>query len=225
MTPGQLYNVFGHSPIKPLQDHIAKAYECVRLLFDFVAAVLEHNWALAEEHRRQIVEQEHEADKIKNDLRGHLHKGLFLPVARDDILQLLTVQDRIANTAKDIAGIIVGRKMHIPEAIAASFVELLRGSFNTVALARKAIDELDELLETGFRGSEIAIAESMIRDIGLAEHETDELQIKVRSELFKIEQTLSPIDAMFLYEVISLTSQIADRAEQVGNRLHLLLAR
>jgi predicted phosphate transport protein (TIGR00153 family) len=65
----------------------------------------------------------------------------------------------------------------------------------------------------------------MIKDIAKAEHETDELQVTVRRALFNIENTLPPVDVMFLYEVISLTGKIADRAEQVGNRLHLLLAR
>ncbi len=39
-----------------------------------------------------------------------------------------------------------------------------------------------------------------------------------------IEKSLDPIDAVFLYEVISLTGEIADMAERVGRRLELLLA-
>ncbi len=225
MIPGPLYNVFGKSPIKPLQQHIAKAYDCAHHLFDFFAAVLEHEWHLAEEKRQIIAKLEHEADIIKRNLRGNLHKGLFLPVSREDVLQILTVQDRIANKAKDIAGIIIGRRMHIPEAIAPSYLGLLKRCMETVKLAQKAINELDELLETGFRGSEVNIVEEMITDISEAEHDADDLQIKVRQELYEIENTLSPIDAMFLYEVIDLTGKIADRAEQVGNRLQLLLAR
>ena len=44
------------------------------------------------------------------------------------------------------------------------------------------------------------------------------------SALFEIEKTLDPIDAMFLYEVIELTGEIADMAERVGRRLELLLS-
>jgi len=42
--------------------------------------------------------------------------------------------------------------------------------------------------------------------------------------LFEIEKTLDPIDAIFLYEVIALTGEIADMAERVGRRLELLLS-
>ena len=46
----------------------------------------------------------------------------------------------------------------------------------------------------------------------------------MRSALFEIEKTLDPIDAIFLYEVIQLTGEIADMAERVGRRLELLLS-
>lgn len=225
MTPGQLFKVFGRSPIKPLQQHIALAYQCAHHLFDFYANVFDHDWQQAEEKRQIIVSLEHEADEVKKELRSQLHKSLFLPVSRGDLLQVISAQDRIANEAKDIAGIVIGRKLHFPETITPDYLELLKRSVYTVELAKKAINELDELLETGFRGQEVSITESMINDIALAEHETDELQIKVRQQVYEIENTLSPVDTMFLYEIITLTGKIADRAEQVGNRLQLLLAK
>ena len=40
----------------------------------------------------------------------------------------------------------------------------------------------------------------------------------------EIEDTLKPIDAMFMYQIIRLTGQIADMAERVGRRLELLLS-
>ena len=56
------------------------------------------------------------------------------------------------------------------------------------------------------------------------ETRSDQKQAEIRAALFEIEKTLDPIDAMFLYEVISLTGEIADMAERVGRRLELLLS-
>ena len=56
------------------------------------------------------------------------------------------------------------------------------------------------------------------------ETDTDEKQAALRAALFKIEGTLNPIDAMFMYQVIELTGEIADMAERVGRRLELLLS-
>ena len=46
----------------------------------------------------------------------------------------------------------------------------------------------------------------------------------MRASLFKIEKTLDPIDAVFMYKVIELLGEIADMAERVGRRLELLLS-
>ena len=84
--------------------------------------------------------------------------------------------------------------------------------------------ELDELFTAGFRGAEVSLVSDMIEKLDRIETETDEQQTILRSALFEIEKTLDPIDAMFLYEVIQLTGEIADMAERVGRRLELLLS-
>ncbi len=225
MVSNPILKMFGRSPIKPLQQHIAKTCDCVKALMGFIAAVLNHDWVTAEAQHRLVVQYEHEADDIKKDIRSHLPKSLFLPVSRGDLLEILTVQDFIANKSKDIAGLVLGRHMHIPEAIAARYVELLTSSLNAAEMAHRAIGELDELLETGFRGEEVNVVENMVTRLGLLEHANDEIQVDVRHALFKIEDELSPVDVVFLYKMIEWTGDIADHAQQVGNLLELLMAR
>ena len=87
------------------------------------------------------------------------------------------------------------------------------------------MNELDELLEAGFSGREGTLVESMIEELDSIEHDTDNMQIKLRSELYKLEKDLSPVDVMFLYQIIEWIGDVADRAQRVGNRLELLMAR
>lgn len=220
-----IFNMFGRSPIRPLQKHISKAHQAAQTLLPFFEAVQAGDWKLAAEHQHTIAELEHKADNIKRDLRLHLPKGLFLPVPRTDILELLSVQDRIANKAKDIAGLVLGRKMQIPAAITDSYMALLKRSLDASHQAKKAINELDELLETGFRGNEVKLVEEMILKLDEIEQDTDEIQVKVRQALFEIESKLSPIDVIFLYKIVERTGDLADCAQTVGGRLQVLLAR
>lgn len=220
-----IFRVFGQSPIRPLQQHMAKAHDCARELMGFIAAVLHHDWNLARTKQQTIVVLEHDADNIKNDLRSHLPKSLFMPFSRSDLLDMLTLQDEIANKAKDIAGLILGRNMSVPPAIATRYVDLLKRCIEATEKAYQAVSELDELLETGFRGAEVHIIETMIKDLHEIEHDTDEIQVDVRQALFGIESTLNPVDVIFLYKVIQWTGDLADNAQQVGNRLLLLVAK
>ncbi|MAZ40417.1 MAG: TIGR00153 family protein [Legionellales bacterium] len=219
-----IFRMFGRSPIRPLQGHMAKVTECAKHLLAFIAATLEHDWAKAERIQESIIACEHQADDLKRDLRTHLPKSLFLPFSRGDLLSMLKLQDNIANIAKDIAGLIIGRKMHIPEQIAMRYIDLLKRSIDAVEQTANAVNELDELLETGFRGAEVAIIEDMIDEIHQIEHDTDEIQIDVRKTLFALEKDISPVDIIFLYKMIQWTGDLADNAEQVGNLLQSFLA-
>jgi len=96
--------IFGNSPVTPLQKHIASVIACVEQLIPYFEAVFKNDWDLAAKIQGKLASLEGEADDIKNKLRMHLPTSLFMPVDRRDILQVLDLQDLIANRAKDISG-------------------------------------------------------------------------------------------------------------------------
>ena len=218
-------SLFGRSPIRPIQQHMAKTYEAATGLHDFFEAVFANDWSRAAQVQAAIGKLEGEADDMKKSIRLHLPKSLFLPVPRSDLLDLVTVQDKIANVSKDIAGLMLGRKMRIPDSLATPMMEYVDAAIATSAQALKAIQELDELLETGFAGREVGLLEDLITELEDLEHRTDKLQVEVRAGLFVLEGELPPVDVMFLYKIIDWIGDLADRAERVGSRLQVLLAR
>jgi len=224
MPQSGVLNMFARSPIRPLQQHMEKAQYCAQLLSPYFKAVLDKNWHKAEDLQQEISKYEQEADILKMDFRLHLPKGLFLPVPRLDLLELLKKQELIANLAKDIAGIVLGRRMEIPSELAQEFRVFLDRSIDASLQAKKAISELDELLESGFRGKEVKLVEKMITELNKIEHDTDEMQINVRQKLFNIEKSLAPVDVIFLYKIIEQVGTLADCSQEVGSRLRMLTA-
>ncbi|MAB98419.1 MULTISPECIES: TIGR00153 family protein [Pseudomonas] len=218
-------SLFGRSPIGPMQQHIAKAHECAANLVPFFEAVMAEDWTKVEQVQQDMARLENEADKLKKSVRLHLPKNLFLPVPRSDLLELLSVQDKIANRAKDIAGLMLGRSMTIPASLQPEMLAFVRRCVEASAQALKAMKELDSLLEAGFGGREAMLVESMVMELEEIERDTDVMQISIRRALFKLEKDLPAVDVMFLYKVIEWLGDVADRAERVGNRLEQLLAR
>jgi predicted phosphate transport protein (TIGR00153 family) len=208
----------------PLEKHVDIAYRCVKQLNGFFEAAISGDWDKAAKYRDAIAALEHEADDLKKEIRMHLPKSLFMPVPREDLLELLLVQDMMANRTKDVSGIVVGRKMQIPAAIAEEFLTFVNRNVDAAKQARKSVRELDELFTTGFRGAEASLVEALVEELDRIETETDDLQADLRGVLFEIEDTLDPVTVMFLYQVIELTGEIADMAERVGRRLELLLS-
>jgi predicted phosphate transport protein (TIGR00153 family) len=224
ITKASIFNIFGRSPISALQEHMQRANACVEALVPFFTAVLAKDWSRVEQLHLHVSQLEHAADEIKTDLRLHLPKSIFLSLPRSDILELLTVQDAVANQAKYIANLIFSRRMEIPVSLEQQFRALLHRSVEASAQAAQAIAELDALLDSGFQGSEVRLVESMIHELGAIEQDTDQMQIKIQRKIFELEKLLPPLEVIFLYKVASGIAHLADRAQHVGEHLHLLLA-
>lgn len=219
-----LAGMFGTSPVKPLEAHANIVHKCARTLIEFFDQVAAGDWDAALVARRDIERLENEADEIKKDIRKHLPRSLFMPVPREDLLELLLVQDKIANRSKDVSGIVIGRQLAIPEPIVKEFLEFVSRCVDATKQARKSVRELDELYTSGFRGAEAELIASMIEKLDDIETDTDAREAALRGSLFAIESEFNPIDMIFLYQTINKLGEIADMAERVGRRLELVLA-
>ena len=217
-------SLFGRSPIGPIQEHMAMADQAAQLLPALFEACKADDWDKVKAVHSEIVDAERSADKLKRSVRRHLPKSLFLPVPRSDLLSLVAIQDHVANSAKDVAGLVVGRKIRFPEKLLDNVKEFAETCAATSHQALLAIQELDELLEVGFTGREVKRVEDMLKQLDKLEQTTDKQSVSLRGKLFKIERDLPPIDVMFYYQIISLLADVADDAEAVGDRLQILLA-
>ncbi len=226
MNPtGYISRIFGASPVRPLQAHIEKASKCAHKLPKFIKATYKEDWHKAAIQREKIVNLEHAADDLKRELRLNMPTSLFMPVARTDVLEMLSVQDRIANKARDISGLIIGRRMVFPEHLQELYLNFVERSLDAVKQAHKSVYELDEVFESSFRGAMVDLIMEMTQELDQIENDSDSLQVELRAALFEVEKDLPPIDVMFLYKIIDWTGDLGDLAQRVGSRLHLLIAR
>ena len=200
---GYMSGIFGSSPVSPLQKHMSKVYACASELIPLFNAVINEDWDEVAKRQQLISDLEQEADVLKKELRLNLPKGLFMPVSRQDLLEVLLMQDKIANKAKDIAGTIIGRHMTLPEVIQEDYIRFVTRCVAACKQARKAINEFDELVETGFSGQEIKIVTEMITKLDSIESDTDNLQADIRRKLFEIEKNCRPLRWFFYTRSLS----------------------
>lgn len=220
-----LASLFGRSPFKPMQEHIGVATQCAAQVPELFEALAAGDQDRVVSIKERIYELEQQADDIKNELRAHLPKSLLLPVDRRDLLEVLDMQDSIADTAQDIAGLLFERPMEVPENLKDPLLALTRRCVDACNQAVLIIGELDELVETGFRGRESDRVSEMVAELNKIETDTDEMGTELVRRLFAQEDEMKPVSVMFWYELIQWIGDLADYAEKVGNRLRLLLAR
>ena len=225
MARNDISSLFGKSPIKPLQKHMRQVHSCLKDFGVFAKAVNAQDWDEATTLAVSINNKEEKADKLKKKLRMNLPSTFMMPFSRRDLLDVLLIQDSIANITKDLAGLMMTRHMVFPSEIAQDFIELANLCIKTSNAALKAINELDELLETAFSSRERKLVAEMIANVNKFEHQTDVVQSEIRNKLFKLESTLPPVDVMFYYRAIEWLGETADAAQKVGSRFEVMLTK
>jgi len=218
-----IQNLFRSSPVKPMQEHMRVVVECARKVPTLIDAMIAGDLARIRAVRTEIDELEHKADELKNEIRAHLPRRLFMAMDRRDMLEILDAQDSIADRAQDVAGLADQRAMTVPEPLREALVQLVQKVVATCEQAQAVIEALDELVETGFKGGEVGRVEAMIESLGRIETDTDHLAENLTRKLFAMETELG-VATVFWYEMIGWIGDLADYAERVGNRLRLLIA-
>ena len=220
-----IFDLFAKSPFGPLQDHLAKIMDCVRLIPDLFRAIEKDD----EEQIRIITEKvekaEFEADQIKNQIRSDLPSTIFTPVDRTDLLDILRFQDRISDVAEDVAVIYRMKKLPFPESIRELFWKFLDQVMVTVEQYAKINGELDELVEASFGGAEAGKMVEMISVLSEMEHEADLRQADLLQKLLTLEEEMGALNIVLWMRVFQCVGDIANGAEKVGNRLRLFLTK
>lgn len=218
-------DMLSRSPVAPLQEHIKTACQAAELLPELFKAAHLNDWEKVAALHKDIRSLENDADEMKLKIRSNLPKSLFMPVPRQDLLELVLVQDKVANLSKEISALVLRRKMQVPDSLYEAFLEFAKRSVDAALKAKQSVNELDELYETGFRGAEVKVVEKLIAKLDKIETETDVMQAGLQEDLFAMERDMNPVEVMFLYRLIDLVADVADMAERIGRRLELLLAK
>ena len=218
-------SMFGRSPFKPLQEHmkiVLKSAIQVTVLFE---ALCKDDQDEVASVRDKISEFENAADATKNDMRAHLPKSLLMPVDRRDLLEILDLQDSIADTANHIADRLIERRMEVLDDMRQPLLEMVRRCVDACDQTAHIIGRLDELVETGFRGPEADGVIIMVDQLSKIETDTDRMGLDLIRTLFANEDNMKPVSVVIWYDLIRMIGELADYSEKVGNRVRLLLAR
>ena len=225
MVKVSIAQLFGQSPISPLQEHMRSVLSAASGLKDFFEQCFDNDWAGAERVYNAIAASEDKADAEKKQIRLHLSRSLFMSIPRNDLLTMLSLQDQIANTAQDIAGLVLGRQLLFPPSTQANMTQFIEAAIKVVQQCLAVINGLDNLLETGFSDAELLAIENLIQTLDDLETKADSMEVIIRRDLMAIENDWPPIDVMFMYRVIELIGNLADGAQKTGDHVHIIVAR
>jgi uncharacterized protein len=218
-----ILNLFGRSPFAPLRSHMEKVGICVHMVKDLFAALESKNFEELNRLAEQISEQEHQADLLKNDIRNHLPKSLFLAIDRSQLLEILAIQDNIADKAEDVAVLLTLKSIEMLSLFRDDFWNFLNKNIESFNGAQLIIKEMHELLESSFGGIEAEKVRGIVDDVAFKEHEADIIQRRLLKSLFKAENEM-PYSTFHLWQkIFESVGAISNLSEKLAYRVRMTL--
>lgn len=215
--------LFGRSPFNLLQRHMDQVGKCVRKMNEALDAFESGNHDALEAFSDEVSGLEHEADQIRDDIRNHLLRQLFMPVNRGQVLRILSQQDSLADISEDICVLLTMKKISVPADLKAVFGRFREHSMKAVELAGTIIDELDELAESGFGGAEAEKIRRLARDVAFAEHQADGDAHELVRGIYSRDDEMSVGEFHLWMRLTRTFSGLSNTAENLADSICMIL--
>ena len=134
------------SPFGQLLEHMEKVRECTDILGEGLIKYFKGDYKGFSDLAKKVSEIEHEADKIKRNLRNHLPTSLFMPVDKGKFMWALREQDKILDHAENLASMLDMRHTKIPKTLQKGFIEHAECVIKTVEAMEIAVKNIKDLI-------------------------------------------------------------------------------
>lgn len=216
-----LMYLFYKSPFENLKRHADKVSECARAFSKAMECHLDKKCEEFDNLTDHVAKLESEADAIKRNIRGHMPRGVLMPVDKFQFFLYLREQDYVLDAVEDALYWLSYR----PEGIDEELGEDLRF---LVASVIPAIEKLSPLMDMAIHYFKSRTKEgrtrikSLIRDIRQNEHEADHLERELIHKIFT--KVKDPLKVFHLTKLVETIGSIADHAQNASDMMRAMIA-
>lgn len=207
---------------KLLRRHARLIIECMERLPLSLEAYFEGDEERLKEISRDIREIEKEADRLKTNIRGHLPKGLILPVEKFELFLYLKEQDALADLGEELLKLLVLRKVSLSDELKKELHHLLEQSLGPVSFFEELITQAFRYLTTWDEEARER-AKNLVREVRQSQYLTEKLAFKLKEKIY---QEVSDVrDFLHLLEIVDTISSLSSHAENTADLLRAMIAK
>ncbi|SMC18754.1 hypothetical protein SAMN02746041_00519 [Desulfacinum hydrothermale DSM 13146] len=218
-----LLGIFRKSPFEGLLRHAELIREAGPLFKMAVLAYLDESFEDFEKYHNKVIVVESEGDTVKRNIRGHLPKGILMPVDKFQLLWYLREQDKILDSTQDALHWLSYRNTQIPD----EYVDDLLLMVEKITNVLKSIHPLVLAAESYFQSfseNHRAMVKSAIKQIREYEFESDQVERKLLSDFFNYPFD-NPTTAFHLVRLVEYMGDISNHAQNAGDMMRAMIAR
>ncbi len=216
-------NLFRQSPFDGLKKHAQLIREVAPVFKKAFTAYLEDDVTEFESCHNKVTMIEDQGDRIKRNIRGHLPRGILLPMDKFKLLWYLREQDKVLDATQDTLHWLSYRKTKIPEHLCDDLlfmVEKIIGVCESVLPLVESAESYFQSFSEKHR-AEVKLKIGAIREL---EFQSDQVERNLLSEILS-----HPFDnatsAYHLSELVRLMGGVSNHAENAGDMMRAMIAR
>ena len=197
-----------------IEKHLRKVEESLQHMFSTIEDYLQGRIDSAESHASGTNGTESEADEIRREIADLLHRGAFLPVFREDVMELVRMVDKIASYAQACCKFITIQRPEVPVDLREDFLKITRNSIAILTPLESGVSNLSE---------DFSITREKAAEVHLMESELDEQEWQLSSRIFSADLSLA--HKIHLKQLVDVIADIPDTAEDAAEVLETLIVK
>jgi hypothetical protein len=168
-----------------------------------------------------VAKLESEADEIKRNIRGHMPRGILMPVDKFQYFMYLREQDKVLDAVEESLLWLSYMPGKIEGEVAEDLLYLAERVIPAIEKLLPLVDRFVSFLRTRSKEERLGI-KSMIRDIRQHEHEADHVEQELMRKIFS--DIKDPLTVFYLIRVVGIIGAIADHAQNASDMMRAMVA-
>jgi len=161
---------------------------------------------------QEIRNIEHEADRLRRNIKRQLYTDMLIPDARGDVLGLLETVDDMIDEVKSVMVNLEMERPHFYDFLTADFLQMGEVTEN-------CLFELSKAAKTFF--TNIGVTNNYINRVIFYEKEVDKIEARLKKAIFQNNLVHELSERMHLRYFVEEFASITDAAEDVCERLSI----
>lgn len=211
-------HLFFKSPFENLKLHADKVAECGKLFQKAVECHLANECEEFNSLTDKVARMESEADEIKRNIRGHLPRGILMPVDNFQFFLYLREQDKVLDSVEESLFWLSFRPEAVDEQVGEDLYYLVKTVVPIIEKLAPMVEEAHSYFRSRSEERRVTI-KSMIRDIRQIEKESDHLEKELKMKVFGLVK-----DTLQVYHLVRLVETIGDIADHAQNATDMMRA-
>jgi predicted phosphate transport protein (TIGR00153 family) len=218
-----LLSLFREDPFVKLLKHARTLQESTAMFRNAVICYLD---GACEEFgllHVEVTKAEHEADRIKRNIRGHLPRGIMMPVDKFQFLLYLREQDKVVDALQDTLHWLSYRDTKVPDQLVDDLLLLVDKAVEVANQLPIMVERASRYFRT-FSDKDRKEVKELIYGLRQKESQSDQVERKLKSDIFSLTDP-DPLTVFHLIRFVEHLGEISNHAENAGDIMRAMIAR